>query len=451
MDELSISGIIRATEPSADPEAVSGYRVIATLTRQVKIDPKHDDTIEVPASASSVVDATGAFAFAIGGDGALRGPVVVKVAAPDGQQVLVQQFDLRKARRPLSLRVPALQVFTIDPTTDPARGGRLTLTGRVIDIRGIQVGAGVPVILWGVAADDVSRTPRPLVITKTQAGGYFSSDWVSITLTTAFGRVAGSDAIPIQLEDLRMPLRVLLVLEVPNIATPDNDHPPRVPDPVDLTRNPTAFSQDLGRGCIDLCTPNRVIEEFTYTTVVRTSEPEVKGVTLGVRRLVPRRLLAELVQASAMHETMMRGTVSETDVAALKDLTLDVATARTLAAGDHPPAIADIKRAAWLSEFSRVRDLVGAAVGTASVRQLLDADQAIDWDATPTIFEAVTVAHGHILEYREVWRADGYSLGDLLSSLPLAPGQRRQVAVVDWDRRSQTREEELEFEEQLDR
>lgn len=33
-----------------------------------------------------------------------------------------------------------------------------------------------------------------------------------------------------------------------------------------------------------------------------------------------------------------------------------------------------------------------------------------------------------------MWRADGYSLGDLLYSLPLAPGQKKLVAVVDWDR-----------------
>lgn len=55
---------------------------------------------------------------------------------------------------------------------------------------------------------------------------------------------------------------------------------------------------------------------------------------------------------------------------------------------------------------------------------------------------------GHM---REVWRADGFSLGDLLYSLPLAPGQRRQVAVVDWERRStSSRGEVLEFEEHLD-
>ena len=81
----------------------------------------------------------------------------------------------------------------------------------------------------------------------------------------------------------------------------------------------------------------------------------------------------------------------------------------------------------------------------------IDADHQIDWDDTRTVYLALDIAHGHLLQYRQVWRADGYSLGDLLYSLPLAPGQRRQIAVVDWDRRSESaREERLEFEEHLD-
>src|SRR5262249_28900131 len=32
-------------------------------------------------------------------------------------------------------------------------------------------------------------------------------------------------------------------------------------------------------------------------------------------------------------------------------------------------------------------------------------------------------------------RSDGYSLGDLLYSLPLAPGQQKLVSILDWERR----------------
>ncbi len=59
----------------------------------------------------------------------------------------------------------------------------------------------------------------------------------------------------------------------------------------------------------------------------------------------------------------------------------------------------------------------------------------IDWDDIPDRFQATTIAHGHLLTIKQVWSSDGYSLGDLLYSLPLAPGQQKLISVLDWDRR----------------
>ncbi len=47
------------------------------------------------------------------------------------------------------------------------------------------------------------------------------------------------------------------------------------------------------------------------------------------------------------------------------------------------------------------------------------------------VFQSVTVATGHILHYKSEFKADGYSLGDLLYSLPLAPGQKKQIVTFD--------------------
>ncbi|WP_321777688.1 hypothetical protein [Sulfurimonas sp.] len=83
-------------------------------------------------------------------------------------------------------------------------------------------------------------------------------------------------------------------------------------------------------------------------------------------------------------------------------------------------------------------------------RKSLSVDSSIDWDETPTIYENTTIAHGHILQFKQVWKADGYSLGDLLYSLPLAPCQEKQIAIVDWDRREQAgRTEEQAVSESL--
>ncbi len=132
-------------------------------------------------------------------------------------------------------------------------------------------------------------------------------------------------------------------------------------------------------------------------------------------------------------------------------LTLDVQSARSLVRTDTPPSVAAIAQASWLSEVTTTTTLIDAGLQIAPGRGPLDADHPIDWDYTPTIYLAQDLAYGHLLHYKEVWRADGVSLGKLLHSLPLAPGQRRQMAVVDWDRRTRSaREESLESEEQLD-
>ena len=74
----------------------------------------------------------------------------------------------------------------------------------------------------------------------------------------------------------------------------------------------------------------------------------------------------------------------------------------------------------------------------------------IDWDDEPTIYQAASVAHGHLLHFKQEWRPDGYSIGDLMYSLPLAPGQKKQIAVLDWERReSAANSQSLDYEESL--
>ncbi len=64
----------------------------------------------------------------------------------------------------------------------------------------------------------------------------------------------------------------------------------------------------------------------------------------------------------------------------------------------------------------------------------LNETNLVDWDATPEFYQATSIAHGHILHFKQEWRADGYSLGELVRSIPLAPGQKKQIAVLEWDR-----------------
>ena len=60
------------------------------------------------------------------------------------------------------------------------------------------------------------------------------------------------------------------------------------------------------------------------------------------------------------------------------------------------------------------------------------------------------VRRGEILEYRVCWEPLGHSLGELLYSLPLAPCESVNIAVVDWMRHDQARRtEETSFTEEL--
>ncbi len=141
----------------------------------------------------------------------------------------------------------------------------------------------------------------------------------------------------------------------------------RLPDQTDLIRS-DEYMQDLGNGCLSLSTPNRTLREYAYTAIVRTSDPDVASYTL----------------------------------------TRDGNGSFALDGGD--------------------RLLKRRAIGLANPVRWQDAPSAGD---SLNFYQTVSVATGHILHYKSQFRADGYSLGDLLYSLPLAPGQVKQIAMFD--------------------
>ena len=443
--------------------SVARYSVRADLFFALPVEVDADGArLRAPVSGSATSGADGTFHISFEAEGEPLGPVQLVVSAPNGTLVHQRTLSLDEALRPLELSFLPLPPFTVSGSDLPGLGERLRITGRVIDVTGVKVPPKLPVVIWGVAAGegDVDTgegdapPPRPLLVTETQVDGAFSGDWPDAVLREAFGRVSGGENIPVPLDqDARVVREILLATRVSPGDTNScacDETPPRAPDAGDLTRNPEAFSQDLGGGCVELTVPNRTLEEYAYYFVVRTSQPSIKGVTLGRRRKLPSGLLTDLLGVS-LSSMALRGARLNSATIGGADFQLDIDSARRLVRTDSVPRPEDIERAAWLSEVADTKALLDTALRAGSARQVLDADTPIDWDETPTIYLSTEIAFGHILQYREVWRADGYSLGDLLYSLPLAPGQRRQIAVVDWERRTRSaREESLEFEETLD-
>ncbi len=450
---LAVTGVVRPRRTGA---SIAGYGIHLALGGETTVGGQ---VLRHPVHGSARLPGDGSFDLRIDVDGDPVGPGVLSVSAPAGVEVLRQELSLEQLAKPLRLRVGTVDPVPVEPSDDPTLGARVRITGQVIDRSGRTVPVGLPVVIAGVQP---AGSDTPLVVATTGSSGRFGADWVATILTSAAGTVAGVAEQPVPLDpDGRLPRSIVLVVDVDRLPGGDHDgeddcgcsdapSPARAPDQADLTTDPEGFSQDLGAGCVELTMPNRVLEEFAYFQVVRTSEPRVTGLTLGVRRTVPPELLTDLLGVSIAAQALGFARATTVSVPATT-LSLDVSAARSLVRSDRPPAVADIARASWLSEVSATKDLIDAGLRTATERAMLDADSPIDWDDTPTVYLALDLAFGHLLQFREIWRADGYSLGDLLYSLPLAPGQRRQVAVLDWDRRtSSAREERLEFEEHLD-
>lgn len=159
----------------------------------------------------------------------------------------------------------------------------------------------------------------------------------------------------------------------------------RLPDQADLI-NSSEYTQDIGGGCVNLSTPNRTLREYSYQGIVRTSDPDVANYTL--KKYV--------------------------------NLSLGFLL---------PPVFGPV------SPIKVSFELVGGAEKIK--RSAVDLNNPIRWQDAPdakenlTLYQSVTIATGHVLHYRSEFRADGYSLGNLLYSLPLAPGQKKQIVVMD--------------------
>lgn len=362
----------------------------------------------------------------------------------------------------------------------------------------------------------------------TDASGYFAGMTSPGAFDAAEAEIGDSNppvitAIPIAGGDLPQPL---IIVDEAAAGLADDDHdcdcgtaPPATPDAAELAEHGEAFSTDLGGNCADFTVPNRTLEEFTFHRIVRTTDPEIRGLTLpdGVRDTT---LLGDLFGATfglgnvtrllsssnvsfggrpadgpPSTETValaMRSArqpagnevdreeeeppVRDTPIGAYRDLA--ALEADGVAAGVRWDAAFDAGDAQGaLREASRFidPDQLHAALGDpdgftpASLmmverrgammalkayldfrrkpvpgRGALTEANPVDWDETPEFYQATSIAHGHILTFKQEWKADGYSLGELVKSLPLAPGQKKQIAIVDWDRRDTATRSESE-------
>ena len=227
-------------------------------------------------------------------------------------------------------------------------------------------------------AVQIVEVPQALAVTQTDATGYFEFSYASDTPLTA------SYAL-IQISGVAIPLALKLVTNQTAEAITSS-----FPAPVLLQierslllperGKPIAWLDDKNDDCgcqgLTFGDPNSVLEEYKSDIVVRTTDPLVVRSRLAISDAGP-----ELLPA------------------------LDDPSIR--------PEDSPINR---------------------NFRTTISLEAPVDWDGDPLVAQAVSVSHGRILTISQTWRADGYSLGDLRYSLPLAPLQKKNIAVIDWDR-----------------
>ena len=455
----------RVEAPDGSGGSFVGHRILLTFRRLMAPSVKavggaratDGSEAELSEASGAAVAADGAFALPIPPVEEIREPIQIAVFAPNGAVLVRKGLRARQLDDEVVLSAVPAQPFVVRPSEDSLVGQPRRLTGRVIGQDGRPAPVGLPVLIRGLT-DEAGAAPRTLLSMQTQVGGYFSGPWVPDRLVAAFAEVGGGQRASIGLVDGQLPQRTVLVVALPSTEE-DCDCapiPPRAPDEQDLVANPQAYSQDLGGGCVKLTMPNRVLEEYSYFTVVRTTEPDVRPMNTEPPARLPTPVLGSVIALAADKRALERvdsvpdGNPVPRSGAAQILASLDTKRAKELLAAPLAIDQQSVFAAAVKAEAVDLHRLIDV-LGGRPTRTELDGHHSIDWDATPTVYEATSVALGHVLHFRQVWRADGYSLGDLLYSLPLAPGQKRLVSMVDWTRRTTAqRTEALEYEEQME-
>jgi hypothetical protein len=482
-------------ERSGGEGSFRGYRIEA-LYKLKAADANSDPRVD---KRSTGVADDGKFALKLPEPAELTGGIEIHVLSPQGE--LRASIIESVANFPGAARGPIkVKLVTLLPPgvgNVPGEVFRRQLSGMLIDESGANRAANRTITIHALREGRGNDVFNVVLSTKTARGGMFTGPYPKGKFESAFAMVQGvKDKLAIDLPGKMFPAYVLLALPAlpqdkpappPTKTEPcdcDTDTP-RGPDSEVLAAPSGTFSEDLGGGrCVDLSIPNRTLEEFNYHFIVRTTMPEIQGMTQGakpkpakgltsiidkLRNLAKTResLAPALITGTAVARPAVAtastgfGLFARTEPAAataavvaepdLKDLDIDAnswASVLRDSDGFHASSLID---AGQLTLRNEVLDALRNARHASATRSELNARNPIDWDLDPTFYQATSVAFGHLLQFKQQWKADGYSLGDLLYSLPLGPLQRRRVAIVDWERReAASRSEELTASDQME-
>lgn len=278
-----------------------------------------------------------------------------------------------------------------------------------IDIRGDEIGwlwllLG-PTVYAGYQLDPLPTEPRNNVVIVLPPGGEETSESPESAPSETLGSATTSPA-----------------------AAPPLDFDER-----ELIDHPSLFNDDPGRTCFPFENPNRVLGERAFHTVLRIDQPDVGG--LGSIKVSPPIALDlapnlryshinKIAESSSGRDDVSSGGGAFTNLSNVRMFAAAASVERSETSEFLKAAIKNplrVRWADWVAERSKPRENVSD-------------DNPIEWEGDPSIYQASSVAGGHVLEWRVQWRSNGYSLGDIAHTLTLAPRQTRRIAKVSWRR-----------------
>jgi hypothetical protein len=497
-DERHKTGVL--LDPNGkNPGRYDGYKVTASFSVKLRLDDTEESAVTA-GTATGYTSNNGVTALTLPPPKQLQGSVTFTARAPSGEIVGTRDIAPSEIKAENALPVTPLTVPTSQPTQAAAFGRPSRLRGRVIDRAGRSQISNKQVIIW--ASEDEHAEDKDfvaLIAVQTDGTGYFSGAYPLGSFASAHATVAldRSEPVPIHLDDSgNFPGEVILVVDAPRSSLDAHDDDGdcgcsggssknsavlRNPDADDLV-NGGGFSSDVGQGrCVDFTRPDRTLQEFSYSYVVRTTEPSIKGMTLQEPTKLPPQLWAEIMALAEIgnsNRTMAMeyktgdgstplnllrsrklgsssGEEGESEslastMAGVADFSPSADFALKMLNKPEKMQASSLREVAFSSKYADIMHTIGKLGLVAPERSRMDCKHPVDWDFEPTIYQACTIAHGHLLHFKQEWIADGYSMGRLLYSLPLAPGQKKQIAVLDWERReSAVRQESQQEEESL--
>jgi len=326
---------------------------------------------------------------------------------------------------------------------------------------------GYQIVLMAATTASPEGAPDyfPVAYATTETSGYFLTGFLIFNDPADIGRLVAAKSVVSKDDKVWEQPIALQTVKSSSAESPDKKYIPRRLIIVINERAGSATDGDDDCGCNDLnFHQKKTLEEYSYYTVVRTTEPsiiaetieeedevdidDIYGTSTGLK--VPFSVFKKYHTAVSTQIKPFAVPLGAT-IGAIEGA--GNATAGTIAKVVNP-ALAGIFNRDLLDRMvvdAKVADqLKGKKKRQFRGRAYLTPLNQIDWDDEPTIYQAASVAHGHLLHFKQEWRPDGYSIGDLMYSLPLAPGQKKQIAVLDWERReSAANSQSLDYEESL--